>query len=255
VHRYPYLDMPTRGVDFAGMVGCLNTLPPRSIVLLHPCCHNPTGADLTKEQWGEITNIAGSRRLIPFLDMAYQGFGENIDEDCYAIRAMADAGLSFFISSSFSKKFSLYGERCGGLSIICPSVDEAARALGQMEITVRRNYSSPPAHGGQLVTTILLDQELRKLWLSEVNAMRRRIKAMRNELHAALQRKRPAADFDYIVQQRGMFAYTGLSPAQVRELRTRFGIYLVESGRLCVAGLNAENVHRVATAMAEVIRQ
>jgi aromatic-amino-acid transaminase len=255
VRRYPYFDPETHGVNFEGMTACLCALTPGTIVLLHACCHNPTGADLTNTQWDEITSIVVSRKLIPFFDLAYQGFGIGMDEDCYAIRTMADAEVSFLVSSSFSKTFSLYGERCGALSIVCRNADEASRALGQAELTVRRNYSSPPTHGGQLVATVLLNDELRALWIREVNAMRERIAAMRHALHDAMRVLQPAADFHYLLVQRGMFAYTGLSAEHVRALRTNSGIYLVDSGRLCIAGLNTSNLQRVASALANVTLQ
>jgi aromatic-amino-acid transaminase len=254
VKRYPYFDIETRGVDFAAMSACLRTLPARTIVLFHPCCHNPTGADLTRAQWDEIIEMIRSRDLIPFLDIAYQGLGEGVDEDCYAIRAMTDAGISFLISNSFSKTFSLYGERCGGLSVVCQNANEAARVLGQMELTVRRNYSSPPTNGGQLVAAVLLDPYRKSIWLSEVSTMRERINLMRQELHDVLRSERPDADFGYLLTQRGMFSYTGLSIDRVRDLRTRSGIYLVDSGRLCLAGLNAGNVQRVGHALAQAMQ-
>ncbi len=253
VKRYPYFDTETSGIDFDALCTCLGRLPARTIVLFHPCCHNPTGADLANSQWDKVIDIALSRKLIPFLDMAYQGFGEDLDADSYAIKAMADAGISFLVSNSFSKTFSLYGERCGGLSIVCQNPDEAARALGQMELTVRRNYSSPPAHGARLVASILLDRELKSLWQSELGTMRDRVKSMRKELHSVLRSERPNMNFDYLLTQRGMFSYTGLSADRVKDLRTRFGIYLVESGRLCLTGLNTQNVQRVGRALAQVM--
>jgi aromatic-amino-acid transaminase len=255
VRRYPYFDPETHGMNFEGMSACLRALTPGTIVLLHACCHNPTGADVTNTQWDEIISIVVSRKLIPFFDIAYQGFGIGVDEDCYAICTMADAEVSFLVSSSFSKTFSLYGERCGALSIVCRNADEASRALGQAELTVRRNYSSPPTHGGQLVATVLLDAELRALWIREVNAMRDRIAAMRHALHDALRVLQPTANFRYLLVQRGMFAYTGLSADQVRALRRNFGIYLLDSGRLCIAGLNTGNVQRVASALDNVTQQ
>lgn len=255
VNRYPYFDPETQGVNFSGMSACLRAMTPGTIVLFHPCCHNPTGADLTTEQWDDVISIVLSRKLIPFFDIAYQGFGGGVDEDCHAMRNMADAGVSFLVSSSFSKNFSLYGERCGALSIVCKSADEARRALGQAELAVRRNYSSPPTRGGQLVATVLLDTELRVLWVREVDAMRKRIIAMRQQLHDALRIRQPAKNFSYLLRQRGMFVYTGLSTDRVRALRMRSGIYLVDSGRLCIAGLNTDNLQRVATALADAVPQ
>lgn len=252
-HTYPYFDAATRGVDFDGMLAALQRLPAQSIVLLHPCCHNPTGSDLTEAQWDQVVAVARARGLIAFLDIAYQGFGGGMEEDAYAIRALERAGLAFFVSNSFSKIFSLYGERVGGLSIVCESAEAAGRVLGQLKATVRRNYSSPPANGAQLVETVLADAELRALWLAEVEAMRTRIIAMRQTLVHALKQALPGRDFGYLLTQRGMFSYTGLSAAQVDRLREEFGIYLVRSGRICVAGLNQGNVARVAQAFAAVL--
>lgn len=255
VNRYPYYDETNQAVNFAAMRDCLEQLPAQSIVLLHPCCHNPTGADLDHAQWDELVALIAQRRLLPFLDMAYQGFGDGIEEDCYAVRAMASAGISFLISSSFSKTFSLYGERCGALSVICADAEEAGRALGQLELTVRRNYSSPPTFGGKLVSTVLLDPGLNALWVAELDGMRRRIHAMRTLLHAALRTAQPDVAHDYLLSQQGMFSYTGFSIEQVHALRELFGIYLVDSGRICIAGLNHKNVAQVAHAFVAVARR
>jgi aromatic-amino-acid transaminase len=253
VSTYPWYDNETNGVCFAAFLEKLNTLPEQSIVLLHPCCHNPTGADLTPAQWDEVVEVLKARTLIPFLDIAYQGFGAGMEEDAYAIRAIAHAGLPALVSNSFSKIFSLYGERVGGLSVVCEDADAAGRVLGQLKATVRRNYSSPPNFGAQLVATVLNDAGLKASWLAEVEAMRTRIKAMRQTLVDALNAAMPTGDFTYLLKQRGMFSYTGLSAAQVDRLREEFGIYLVSSGRICVAGLNNRNVHRVAQAFAAVM--
>jgi len=253
VATYPWYDNETHGVRFAAFLEKLNTLPEQSIVLLHPCCHNPTGADLTPAQWDEVVEVLKARTLIPFLDIAYQGFGAGMEEDAYAIRAIAHAGLPTLVSNSFSKIFSLYGERVGGLSVVCEDADAAGRVLGQLKATVRRNYSSPPNFGAQLVATVLNDAGLKASWLAEVEAMRTRIKAMRQTLVDALSAAMPTGDFTYLLKQRGMFSYTGLSAAQVDRLREEFGIYLVSSGRICVAGLNNRNVHRVAQAFAAVM--
>jgi len=254
VHDYPYYDAATGGVDFAGMLATLRTLPGQAVVLLHPCCHNPTGVDLTREQWQQLIAVIGEGRLIPFLDIAYQGFGDGLEEDAYAIRALVDAGISFLVSNSFSKNLSVYGERCGGLSVVCRDAAEAARVLGQMKFTVRRIYSSPPVHGGRIVTTVMNDVGLRADWELEVTAMRERIRAMRTKLHAVLNARLPGRDFSYFIKQRGMFSYTGLSPEQVDRLREEYAIYLVRSGRICVAGLNEGNIDGVAGAMAEVLK-
>ncbi|MDP9770062.1 aromatic amino acid transaminase [Kosakonia cowanii] len=253
VSTYPWYDNETNGVRFAAFLEKLNSLPEQSIVLLHPCCHNPTGADITPAQWDEVVEVLKARTLIPFLDIAYQGFGAGMEEDAYAIRAIAHAGLPALVSNSFSKIFSLYGERVGGLSVVCEDADAAGRVLGQLKATVRRNYSSPPNFGAQLVATVLNDAGLKASWLAEVEAMRTRIQAMRQTLVDALNAAMPTGDFTYLLKQRGMFSYTGLSAAQVDRLREEFGIYLVSSGRICVAGLNNRNVHRVAQAFSAVM--
>ena len=252
VHTYPWFDSATRGVNFPAMLAALQQLPPRSIVLLHPCCHNPTGADLTREQWDRVIEVLIGRELIPFLDIAYQGFGRGLDEDAYAIRAIASAGLTALVSNSFSKIFSLYGERVGGLSVVCDNADIAGRVLGQLKATVRRNYSSPPGFGAQVVSQVLNAPALNALWQEEVEAMRTRISAMRVALVKALQAALPAGDFSYLLTQRGMFSYTGFSTRQVDILREEYGIYLIASGRVCVAGLNHGNIARVAHAFAAV---
>ncbi|HAL9676303.1 TPA: aromatic amino acid transaminase [Escherichia coli] len=250
---YPWYDEVTNGVRFDDLLATLKTLPARSIVLLHPCCHNPTGADLTNDQWDAVIEILKARELIPFLDIAYQGFGAGMEEDAYAIRAIASAGLSALVSNSFSKIFSLYGERVGGLSVVCEDAEAAGRVLGQLKATVRRIYSSPPNFGAQVVATVLNDEALKASWLAEVEEMRTRILAMRQQLVRVLSTEMPERNFDYLLKQRGMFSYTGLSAAQVDRLREEFGVYLIASGRMCVAGLNSANVQRVAKAFAAVM--
>lgn len=253
VSTYPWYDESTHGVRFNDLLATLNTLPARSIVLLHPCCHNPTGADLTPSQWDAVIEIMKTRDLIPFLDIAYQGFGAGMEEDAYAIRAIASAGLPALVSNSFSKIFSLYGERVGGLSVVCEGADIAERVLGQLKATVRRIYSSPPNFGAQVVAAVLSDEALKAGWLAEVEAMRTRIMTMRQALVKVLNAEIPSRNFDYLLQQRGMFSYTGLSAKQVDRLRDEFGVYLIASGRMCVAGLNDANVQRVARAFAAVM--
>ncbi|QYH15412.1 aromatic amino acid transaminase [Enterobacter sp. DNB-S2] len=253
VATYPWFDSETNGVRVEALLEKLNTLPARSIVLLHPCCHNPTGADLTNAQWDAVIEVLKARDLILFLDIAYQGFGAGMEEDAYAIRAVASAGLPALVSNSFSKIFSLYGERVGGLSVVCEDAEAAGRVLGQLKATVRRIYSSPPNFGAQVVATVLGDEQLKASWLAEVEAMRKRILSMRQELVNVLKEAVPGHNFDYLLKQRGMFSYTGLSAAQVDRLREEFGVYLIASGRMCVAGLNASNVHRVAQAFAAVM--
>ena len=253
VATYPWFDSETNGVRVDALLEKLNTLPERSIVLLHPCCHNPTGADLTNAQWDAVIEVLKARNLIPFLDIAYQGFGAGMEDDAYAIRAVASAGLPALVSNSFSKIFSLYGERVGGLSVVCEDAEAAGRVLGQLKATVRRIYSSPPNFGAQVVATVLGDEKLKASWLAEVEAMRKRILSMRQELVNVLKEAVPGHNFDYLLKQRGMFSYTGLSAAQVDRLRDEFGVYLIASGRMCVAGLNASNVQRVAQAFAAVM--
>ncbi|UWX93651.1 aromatic amino acid transaminase [Enterobacter mori] len=253
VATYPWFDSETNGVRVDALLEKLNSLPERSIVLLHPCCHNPTGADLTNAQWDAVIEVLKARNLIPFLDIAYQGFGAGMEDDAYAIRAVASAGLPALVSNSFSKIFSLYGERVGGLSVVCEDAEAAGRVLGQLKATVRRIYSSPPNFGAQVVATVLGDEKLKASWLAEVEAMRKRILSMRQELVNVLKEAVPGHNFDYLLKQRGMFSYTGLSAAQVDRLRDEFGVYLIASGRMCVAGLNASNVQRVAQAFAAVM--
>ncbi|MCU6667710.1 aromatic amino acid transaminase [Enterobacteriaceae bacterium H4N4] len=253
VNTYPWFDTATNGVRVQALLEKLSTLPERSIVLLHPCCHNPTGADLTNDQWDAVIEVLKARNLIPFLDIAYQGFGAGMEEDAYAIRAIASAGLPALVSNSFSKIFSLYGERVGGLSVVCEDQDAAGRVLGQLKATVRRIYSSPPNFGAQVVAAVLGDEELKAEWLAEVEAMRKRILAMRQTLVDVLKEAVPGHNFDYLLHQRGMFSYTGFSAGQVDRLRDEFGVYLIASGRMCVAGLNTSNVQRVAQAFAAVM--
>lgn len=253
VNTYPYYDPATGGLRFDAMLETLRGLPKHSIVLMHASCHNPTGVDLTQAQWKQIIPVIAERELIPYVDMAYQGFGDGVDDDAFAVRALADAGVRFFCSNSFSKSFSLYGERCGGLSVVCKDKEEADRVLGQLKSSVRANYSSPPTHGARIVTQVLETPELKAKWEAELGAMRGRIKDMRQRLHAALTAKLPGRDFGYFLTQRGMFSYTGLSPEQVDRLLKEHAVYLVRSGRMCIAGLSTKNVEYVAEAMAAVL--
>ena len=253
VHTYPYYDPVTKGLRFEAMCDTLAQLPPRSIVLLHACCHNPTGVDLSRAQWDALVPLLKQRELLPYLDLAYQGFSDGIEADAYAVRALADAGLSFVVANSFSKSMSVYGERCGALSIVCPDAVQADAVLGQLKAAVRRNYSSPPIHGGQIVALLLTDPALRAQWEGELAAMRERMLTMRRALHAALAARRPGQDLRHFIEQRGMFTYTGLSAAQVDALREEQAVYLVRSGRMCVAGLNTGNVERTAQALASVL--
>jgi aromatic-amino-acid transaminase len=253
VHTYPYYDAATGGVRFEAMRDALAALPPRSVVLLHACCHNPTGVDLSRAQWEALLPLLRERELVPYLDLAYQGYGDGIAEDAFAVRLLAAAGLTFFVTNSFSKSMSVYGERAGALSVVCASRDEAERVLGQMKAAVRRNYSSPSIHAAGIVGRVLTDPALRASWEADVASMRERILAMRRRLHAVLSERRPGRDFGYFLRQRGMFSYTGLSAAQVDRLREEFGVYLIRSGRICIAGLNSGNVESAAAAIAAVI--
>jgi aromatic-amino-acid transaminase len=253
VNTYPYYDAATGGLRFDALMDTVRALPARSIVLLHACCHNPTGVDLTAAQWAELIPVLVERDLIPFVDIAYQGFGDGVQEDAFALRALADAGLAFFVANSFSKSFSLYGERVGGLSVVCPTPAEAGLVIGQLQVAVRKNYSNPPTHGGQIVARVLADAALHASWVAELDAMRQRIRAMRQQLHDVLAARLPGRDFSYFLTQRGMFSYTGLTAQQVDVLRERHAVYLVRSGRMCVAGLNSGNVEATAEAMAAVL--
>ena len=257
VNTYPYYDPATGGLRFDEMLAAIADLPPKSVVLLHACCHNPTGVDLTAAQWDALIPVLKAGELLPFLDLAYQGYGDGIEQDAFAIRALAAAGLSFFVANSFSKSMSLYGERCGALSVVCPDAAQAVNVLGQLKATIRRNYSNPPLHGGQLVARVLSDPALRAMWEAEVTAMRERIQAMRQRLFEVLSAKLRAQgrgrNLDYFLTQRGMFSYTGMTAAQADRLKDEFGVYILRSGRMCVAGLNSGNVEATAQAFAAVL--
>jgi aromatic-amino-acid transaminase len=253
VNNYPYYDPATRGVNFAGMLDALSTMPAGAIVVLHACCHNPTGADLSDAQWDQVIEVVSKRRLVPFLDMAYQGFGDGIAEDGNVVHRFAATGGSLFVSNSFSKSFSLYGERVGALSIVAVSAEEASRVLSQLKRVIRTNYSNPPVHGGQVVATVLATPELRQLWEDELAGMRLRIREMRRLLVEKLAANSASQDFDFVVRQRGMFSYSGLTKAQVERLRSEYSIYAIDTGRICVAALNSHNVDQVAKAIASVI--
>jgi aromatic-amino-acid transaminase len=253
VLEYAYFDPKTRGVDFDGMVKSLESFPAKTLVILHACCHNPTGADLTKDQWQRIISICQQKQLIPFLDIAYQGFADGIEEDGAAVRMFADSGMSFFVSSSFSKSFSLYGERVGALSIVTQSKEESARVLSQLKRVIRTNYSNPPTHGAAIVATVLNSPKLRQMWEDELAQMRDRIKSMRHDLKKKLAAGGVSQDFSFIEAQRGMFSYSGLSADQVAKLQEQDGIYALSTGRICVAALNTKNIDRVAQAIARVL--
>ena len=253
VRTYPYYDAKTHGLDFDGMIGAIRAMPAGSIVVLHACCHNPTGVDLGLDQWKTVIEEVRSRGLIPFLDIAYQGFGEGLDADGAAVRCFVRAGIPVLVSSSFSKSLSLYGERVGSLSVVVQSGDEAERVLSQLKRVVRTNYSNPPTYGGRVVATVLTTPELRSLWERELGHMRERIREMRRQLVEKLRARVPNADFSFVERQRGMFSYSGLSRAQVVRLREEFAVYMIESGRICVAALNTKNIDYVADCVARVI--
>jgi len=252
VENYPYYDAVKKGVDFAGMLAALNAAPAGTIVVLHACCHNPTGYDITPAQWSQVVQAVKSRSLVAFLDMAYQGFGEGIAEDGAVIGQFMAAGLDFFVSTSFSKSFSLYGERVGALSVVCESKDEAERVLSQLKRVIRTNYSNPPIHGAQVVAMVLTTPALRTMWEGELAGMRMRIKQMREALQSKLAAAGVKQDVSFITRQRGMFSYSGLNKAQMQRLRGEFGIYGVDSGRICVAALNSKNIDAVVSAIAKV---
>jgi aromatic-amino-acid transaminase len=253
VDSYPYYDAKTRGVRFEAMLETLRAAAPGTIVVLHACCHNPTGCDLSERQWEQVAAVCAAGELVPFLDMAYQGFGEGIAEDGAAVQCFLLMGQQFFVSTSFSKSFSLYGERVGALSVVCSSKDEAARVLSQLKIVIRTNYSNPPTFGAQVVATVLNTPELRALWEEELAGMRERIKAMRHALVASLQAAGVKGELGYITQQMGMFSYSGLGKEQMQRLRSEFGVYGVDSGRICVAALNSRNIAGVVAALAKVM--
>ncbi|PTS82778.1 aromatic amino acid aminotransferase [Pseudomonas sp. HMWF032] len=253
VQNYRYYDAASHGINRAGMLEDLKNLPVRSVVVLHACCHNPTGVDLSLDDWKAVLDVLREREHVPFLDIAYQGFGDGIEQDAFAVRLFAQAGIPFFVSSSFSKSFSLYGERVGALSIVTGSQEEAGRVLSQAKRVIRTNYSNPPTHGATVVASVLNSPELRALWEEELAGMRERIRGMRLamvEQLAALNCKR---DFGFVAQQRGMFSYSGLTAEQVERLKTEFGIYAVSTGRICVAALNQRNLPAVTQAIAQVL--
>jgi len=253
VNTYPYYDAKTRGCNFPAMLDAINRLAAGSIVVLHACCHNPTGVDLAAEQWEHVIGAVGARGLIPFLDIAYQGFGDGLDADAHAVRRFAQACPAVFVAGSFSKSLSLYGERVGALHVVTESSDEAARVLSQLKRVIRTNYSNPPTHGGQVSTMVLTDPQLRALWERELGEMRERIKLMRRQLVEKVRALRADFDLSYITEQRGMFSYSGLTADQVRRLREGYSIYAIDSGRICVAALSTRNIDYVARAVAQVL--
>ncbi|CAN5537482.1 aspartate/tyrosine/aromatic aminotransferase [soil metagenome] len=253
VESYPYDDAATRGINFTGMLAALNAAPAGTVVVLHACCHNPTGYDITPGQWDQVIAAVKAKALVPFLDMAYQGFGYGIAEDGMAVQKFVDAGLTFFVSTSFSKSFSLYGERVGALSVLCTDKEEASRVLSQLKIMIRTNYSNPPIHGGTVVAMVLNTPELRAVWEKELAAMRVRIKQMRSLLVEKLKAAGVKADMSFITTQIGMFSYSGLNKDQMVRLRSEFGVYGTDTGRMCVAALNSKNIDYVCASIAKVI--
>ena len=253
VNTYPYYHAPTHGVDFEGMMAALRALPEGSIAVLHACCHNPTGVDLSAEQWEDVIDAVNARGLVPFLDLAYQGFAEGIDADAGAVRRFTERCPAVFVSSSFSKSLSLYGERVGALSVVTQDADEAGRTLSQLKRVIRTNYSNPPTHGGQAVAMVLTTPDLRALWERELGGMRERIKTMRRQLVEKIRAIRADFDFSFVVRQRGMFSYSGLSREQVRRLREEYSVYAIDSGRICVAALNSRNIDYAARSIASVL--
>jgi len=253
VETYPYYDAGKRGVDFDGMLAGLGQAPAGTVVVLHACCHNPTGYDITPAQWDQVIDVVKRAQLVPFLDMAYQGFGEGIAEDGAVIGKFVAAGLDFFVSTSFSKSFSLYGERVGALSVLCQDKDAAARVLSQLKIMIRTNYSNPPIHGGQICATVLNTPELRALWEEELAAMRVRIKQMRQLMVEKLKAAGVKQDMSFITQQVGMFSYSGLTKDQMVRLREEFSVYGTDTGRMCVAALNTKNIDYVCESIAKVV--
>ncbi|QGD12291.1 aspartate/tyrosine/aromatic aminotransferase [Bordetella holmesii] len=254
VENYPYYDASTRGLNFDGMLAALQAAPEQTIVVLHACCHNPTGVDPTAEQWKQIADVVKARKLVPFLDIAYQGFGEDLDQDASVVRLFAGMDLTMLISSSFSKSFSLYGERVGALTVVAGNKDEATRVLSQLKRVIRTNYSNPPTHGGIVVANVLNNPELLAEWKQELAGMRDRIRLMRKQLVEKIKAQGAAQDFSFVLQQRGMFSYSGLTAAQVDRLREKHAVYAVSSGRICVAALNSRNIDVVAAAIAAVIK-
>ena len=253
VDSYPYYDADAKGINFAGMLAALEAAPAGTIVLLHACCHNPTGYDISPAQWQQVVAVIQQRGLVAFLDMAYQGFGDGIAEDGAAVQQFLAAGIDFFVSTSFSKSFSLYGERVGALSVVCESKDEAARVLSQLKIVIRTNYSNPPIHGAQVVASVLGTPELRAMWESELAGMRVRIKEMRVALVDKLKAAGVERDLSFISRQKGMFSYSGLTKEQMVRLRNEFGVYGVDSGRICVAALNNKNLDYVVNSIVKVL--
>ena len=255
VYSYPYYDPVNKKIAFSRLLAALERLPEKSVVLLQPSCHNPTGLDLSRDQWLQVIDLLGRKNLIPLRDMAYQGFGEGLDEDAWAVRAIANTEITAIVAQSFSKNFSLYGERCGSVNVVCRTQSEAERVVGQLKSRVLGSYGTPPSRASLLITTILQHDTLRAQWRQEISEMRNRIATVRQQLYDALSTLAPSVDCRYLLEQRGMFCYTGLTPSEVEHLRINEGIYLLDSGRLCMPGLNNKNIHHVAKALARVLNK
>ncbi|CAI1677657.1 amino acid aminotransferase [Serratia fonticola] len=254
VNTYPYFDDASGQLRLEAMLDMLSTLPEGAVVLLHPCCHNPTGTDLSPAQWQRVIDVVQQRRLLPFFDIAYQGFGDGLDEDCFALRAMLKTDVDFLVSNSFSKNVALYGQRLGGLSVRCATAEAAVNVKGALKTLIRRSYSCPPTHGSQIVETLLADPQLYQQWASELTTMRQRIKQMRVGLAAGLEQGGTTLDYTRIRDQKGMFSYTGLNERQLGQLRQQYSIYLVAPGRMCLPGLNQQNLDYVTAAILDVTR-
>lgn len=250
---YTYYDAITHNVNVNAMLDDLNHLPERSVVVLHACCHNPTGMDLSMAEWERVMRVCQQKQLIPFLDMAYQGFAIDVQTDARVVRLFATSGLPVFIANSFSKSFSLYGERIGALSIVTSNKIEAARVLSQIKRIIRTNYSNPPRHGAEIISLIMNTPELRALWEEELGEMRHRIQSMRHQLVEKLNALGSGIDFSFINAQQGMFSYSGLSPLQAQQLKEKHSIYILPTGRICIAALNSHNIDTVTHAIGTVL--
>ena len=251
---YPYFEAPTNRVAFDPMMAALETIPKGDVLLLHGCCHNPTGADLSPQQWQAVASVCADRGILPLLDFAYQGFGDGLDEDATGVRIVADHCRELLVATSYSKNFGLYNERVGALTLVADSAEAAEAANSHMKICVRTNYSNPPAHGGQIVAEILGDHELRSRWEKELAEMRNRINDMRHLFVETLDERGTGRDFSFIARQRGMFSFSGLTPNQVQALRERHSVYIVGSGRINVAGMTGANMDYLCEAIADVLK-
>jgi len=251
---YPYFDAVGNRVDFDAMLAAIQQIPAGDVLLLHGCCHNPTGADLSKAQWQVLTAVIAERKILPLLDFAYQGFGDGLTEDALGMRTVCEGVSEALVASSFSKNFGLYSERVGALTVVAATAAAAELALGHIKLAIRANYSNPPAHGAAIVTTVLRHPELRAQWESEVTEMRERINSMRHLFVETLNEKGVEQDFSFIAHQRGMFSFSGLKPEQVKALREKHGVYIVGSGRISVAGMTTGNMDYLCEAIADVLK-